>query len=283
MITARSMFRGATLFDQNLESWETLSLTDASGMFAGALAFSGHPFIANDLQLFDQSTFFDTACNPFDMGESQTPTTIGPAVVEVFGCPGATHNLPSYQLSTIQEPRCPSGLELSQTTCEPAAISLGLDYNDAFQVGSYNHIPCGCSYMSEVVDGLTNKLVYNTNTVNCQWDMTRTIGNLCYPTYQLSTIQEPRCPSGLELSQTTCEPAAISLGLDYSNFQVGSYNHIPCGCSYMSEVVDGLTNKLVYNTNTVNCQWETRTIGNLCEFLQPYYELVSQIHFVPSS
>ena len=87
MITARSMFRGATLFDQNLESWDTSSLTDASGMFAGALAFSGHPFIANDLQLFDQSTFFDTACNPFDMGETQTSTTIGPAVVGVFGCP----------------------------------------------------------------------------------------------------------------------------------------------------------------------------------------------------
>ena len=44
-------------------------------------------FIANDLQLFDQSTFFDTACNPFDMGETQTSTTIGPAVVGVFGCP----------------------------------------------------------------------------------------------------------------------------------------------------------------------------------------------------
>ena len=87
MITARSMFRGATLFDQNLESWETLSLTDASGMFAGALAFSGHPFIANDLQLFDQSTFFDTACNPFDMEEPQTSTTIGHAVVGVLDCP----------------------------------------------------------------------------------------------------------------------------------------------------------------------------------------------------
>ena len=33
----------------------------------------------------------------------------------------------------------------------------------------------------------------------------------------------------------------------------------------MSEAVGGVTNKLLYNTNTVNCQWETRTIGNLCE------------------
>jgi len=170
-----------------------------------------------------------------------------------------------YQLSTIQEPSCPSGLELSQAECEPAALSLGLDYNNAFQVGGYNHIPCGCSYMSEAVGGVTNKLVYNTHTVNCQWE-TRTIGNLCKPIYQLSTIQEPSCPSGLELSQTECEPAALSLGLDYNNvFQVGGYNHIPCGCSYMSEAVGGVTNKLVYNTNTVNCQWETRTIGNLCE------------------
>lgn len=87
MITARSMFRGATLFDQNLDSWDTSSLTDASGMFAGALAFSGRLFLANDLQLFDQSTFFDTACNPFDMGEPQTSTTIGPTVVGVFNCP----------------------------------------------------------------------------------------------------------------------------------------------------------------------------------------------------
>ena len=95
--------------------------------------------------------------------------------------------------------------------------------------------------------------------------------------YQLSTIQEPSCPSGLELSQAECEPAAISLGLDYTVFQVSSsttiWSHIPCGCSYMSEVVDGLTNKLVYNTNTVNCQWETRTIGNLCKL-----SLVSQTH-----
>ena len=134
--------------------------------------------------------------------------------------------------------------------------------------------------MSDEVDGLTNKLVYNTNTVNCQWNDERTIGNLCYPTYQLSTIQDSSCPTGLELSQTECEPAATSLGLDYSSFQVSSWLHLPCGCSYMSEAVDGLTNKLVYNTNTVNCQWETRTIGNVCEFQRPYYELVSQIHCV---
>ena len=189
------------------------------------------------------------------------------------------NDLPSYQLSTIQEGSCSTGLELSQTECEPAAISLGLDYT-IFQVSTsttvWSHIPCGCSYMSEEVDGLNNKLVYNTNTVNCQWE-TRTIGNLCYPTYQLSTIQDSSCPTGLELSQIECEPAATSLGLDYSSFQVSSWLHLPCGCSYMSEAVDGLTNKLVYNTNTVNCDWETRTIGNVCEFQRPYYELVSQM------
>ena len=147
-------------------------------------------------------------------------------------------------------------------------------------MSSWLHIPCGCSYMSEEVDGLTNKLVYNTNTVNCQWE-TRTIGNLCYPSYQLRSIHGPRCPSGFEISQSECEPAATSLGLDYTVFQVSSWLHIPCGCSYMSEEVDGLTNKLVYNTNTVNCQWNNeRTIGNLCEFQQAYYELVSQVHCV---
>ena len=83
MVTARSMFRESTRFDQNLEHWEVSSLEDASGMFAGALAFYAPPFVSN-LSVFDQRTFFDTACNPMDIEESAPASTI----TEVFGVNG---------------------------------------------------------------------------------------------------------------------------------------------------------------------------------------------------
>ena len=56
---------------------------------------------------------------------------------------------------------------------------MNLDYGDSFQVGYWSHVPCGCSFMSVSAGSSTSKLVYNTHNVNCQWDTTRTIGNLC--------------------------------------------------------------------------------------------------------
>lgn len=134
------------------------------------------------------------------------------------------------------------------------------------------------------IDGLTNKVVYNTNRINCQWNNERTLGNLCASRCTtdsdcpfssvceniLAEDVQTECwynPSAFEVwaagfaiedasDQTQCGDARLALGLEADDFDdefaCQQFDSFKCDPDFIFDDMDELSGPAVESWTPVS-------------------------------